>query len=523
MNNKKKETLIITIVIVLQTILFIIAGFQKSYIHMDEAYSLGLASYDKTEIQANDDFYDTWHNKEYYEDYLTVNDDEIGKYSQVYENQKNDVHPPLYYLLLRFAMGFNVGKYSKWPGIIVNIIIYIFITLFMYLILQKLLKGKEKVKEKSIILAFISSITMASLTTVIYIRMYALATLNVLIITYLHIKLLESKKANFKLLFCIGLAVLAGVLTHYYYLFFLAMLYLIFAIKYIKQKQYKNLAYYTLTMIISGAISLLIWPYSIKHMFFGYRGQGVISNLLNIKLFISNVICYLEKMNRFAFNNLLLFIIIMIVGLIIYKKVKKIKQKSSINEIAKMILYPMTFYFVIVAIASPWIELRYIMPICGLAFILVIYYVDKFLNTIFKEKTSNKIVVAILIATLISPLIFRIEPEVMFSDKKEIVSKMENELNVPTVFFFNSSHNRFLDDILLFATVDESYVAKDLEYTEENIRNILQNKDISNGIVVFINGGQENDAILAVVKSAMKFEDIEYLKRLNACDVYYLK
>ena len=501
MNNKKKETLIITIVIVLQTILFIIAGFQKSYIHMDEAYSLGLASYDKTEIQANDDFYDTWHNKEYYEDYLTVNDDEIGKYSQVYENQKNDVHPPLYYLLLRFAMGFNVGKYSKWPGIIVNIIIYIFITLFMYLILQKLLKGKEKVKEKSIILAFISSITMASLTTVIYIRMYALATLNVLIITYLHIKLLESKKANFKLLFCIGLAVLAGVLTHYYYLFFLAMMYLIFAIKYIKQKQYKNLAYYTLTMIISGAISLLIWPYSIKHMFFGYRGQGVISNLLNIKLFI----------------------IIMIVGLIIYKKVKKIKQKSSINEIAKMILYPMTFYFVIVAIASPWIELRYIMPICGLAFILVIYYVDKFLNTIFKEKTSNKIVVAILIATLISPLIFRIEPEVMFSDKKEIVSKMENELNVPTVFFFNSSHNRFLDDILLFATVDESYVAKDLEYTEENIRNILQNKDISNGIVVFINGGQENDDILAVAKNAMNFENIEYLKRLNACDVYYLK
>ena len=123
---------------------------------MDEAYSLGLASYDKTEIQANDDFYDNWHNKEYYEDYLTVNEDEIGNYSQVYENQKNDVHPPLYYLILRFAMGFNVGHFSKWPGVIINIIIYIFITLFMYFILQKLLKNESRVKEKSIILAFIS-------------------------------------------------------------------------------------------------------------------------------------------------------------------------------------------------------------------------------------------------------------------------------------------------------------------------------------------------------------------------------
>ena len=521
--NRKREILIVFAILIIQSIIFVIAGTQKAYIHMDEAYSLGLASYDKTEIQANDDFYDNWHNKEYYEDYLTVNEDEVGEYSQVYENQKNDVHPPLYYLILRFAMGFNVGKYSKWPGIIVNIIIYLFITLVMYLILQKLLKGKEKVKEKSIILAFISSITMASLTTVLYIRMYALATLNVLIITYLHIKLLESKDINLKLLFFIGLSVLAGILTHYYYLFFLAMLYLIFAIKYIKQKQYKNLALYTLTMIISGGLSLVIWPYSIKHMFFGYRGQGVISNLLNIKLFITNIILYLQKMNRFAFNNLLLFIFIMVVGFVIYKKIKKIKEKSPKNEIAKIMLYPSIFYFLVVAVASPWIEIRYIMPICGIVFILVIYYVDTLLHTIYEEKISNKIIALVLIATLISPLIFRIEPEVMFSDKKEIVSKMENELNVPTVFFFNSSHNRFLDDILLFATVDESYVAKDIEYTEENIKKILENKDISKGIIVFINGGQENDDILAVVKRAMNFENIEYLKRLNACDVYFLK
>ncbi len=522
MNNKKKELLVIIIVLILQTIIFVIAGIQKAYIHMDEAYSLGLASYDKTEIQANDDFYDNWHSKEYYEDYLTVNDDEVGKYSQVYENQKNDVHPPLYYLILRFAMGFNIGKYSKWPGIIINIIIYIFITLFMYLILQKLLKGKEKSKEKSIILAFISSITMASLTTAIYIRMYALATLNVLIITFLHIKLLESKKTDFKLLTLIGISVLVGVLTHYYYLFFLAMMYLIFAIKYIKQKQYKNLIFYTLTMIISGIISLIIWPYSIKHMFFGYRGQGVIDNLLNIKTFASNIISYLQKLDRFAFNNILLILIIIMMSIYIYKKIKKIEQKTEKNEISKIIFYPSLFYFIVVAVASPWIELRYIMPICGLAFILVIYYLYLLLNTIFKEKIVNKIVIIFLAVILVSPLIFKIEPEVMFSDKKEIVSKMGNELNVPTVFFFNSSHNRFLDDILLFATVDNSYIAKDIEYNEENIKNILENKDLSKGIIVFINGGQENDDIIEVVKKAMSFENVQYLKRLNACDVYYL-
>ena len=59
---------------------------------------------------------------------------------------------------------------------------------------------------------------MASLTNVIYIRMYALSTLNILITTFLHMKLLDSEKINPKLLVAIGVSALIGSLTHYYYL-----------------------------------------------------------------------------------------------------------------------------------------------------------------------------------------------------------------------------------------------------------------------------------------------------------------
>ena len=45
----------------------------------------------------------------------------------------------------------------------------------------------------------------------------------------------------------------------------------------------------------------------------------------------------------------------------------------------------------------------------------------------------------------------------MYSDKKEIVHKLEEELNVPTIYMFNSENNRFLDDILLFSKINESY------------------------------------------------------------------
>ncbi len=534
MKNNKKAIIGLVIVILIQTIIFVIAGINKSYIHMDEAYSMGLASYDKVEIQNNEDFYDKWHDKEYYKDYLVVNDDEVGQYSQVYENQKNDVHPPLYYLLLRFAMGFSVNNYSVWPGIIINIIIFAFISIFMYLIVSKLLEGQNKSQEKALFITLMSSITFSSITNVIYIRMYALSTLNIIITTYLHLKLLDSNKPNYKLLFCIALSALAGSLTHYYYLFYLAMLFIMFVIKYIKEKRYKELVCYILAMCCSAVVSLTIFPYSIQHMFFGYRGQGVISNLLDVPKFITSIGLYIGIINLHGFNNALPIIIIAIIGIIIYKKVNKIKLVENKNKYIKYITLPTLFYFILVAIASPWIELRYVMPICGLIFILTIYSIYTMLSNIRNGKYTNKFIIGISLVVIIMPIFtnqlvkaipninYVAEPEEMFSDKREIVQKLGNELNVPTLYMFNSSNNRFLDDIYLFSIIDESYIAKDMECNEENIKEIMKDKDISNGMVVFINGGQENDDLLKVIKNALKLQNTTYLKRLNACDVYLL-
>ena len=106
MKNKRTKICIMVIILIVQTIIYVCVGMQKSYLHIDEAYSFGLTNYDKIEIQDNTDFFNTWHTKEYFEDYLAVQDDEKWDFTPVYENQKNDVHPPLYYLLLRIAMEF---------------------------------------------------------------------------------------------------------------------------------------------------------------------------------------------------------------------------------------------------------------------------------------------------------------------------------------------------------------------------------------------------------------------------------
>ncbi len=582
LKNEKREILIIILILIVQTLVFIIAGINKSYIHMDEAYSLGLASYHRTEIQENEDFYNTWHNKEYYEDYLEVDSDEQNDFSQVYENQKNDVHPPLYYLLLRIAMGFSVGSFSKWPGIILNIIIYGFILIFIYLIIKKILENTNNCEKKSAIIALLSSITLASISNVIYIRMYALATLNIVATTYYHLLLLDKRNNDFKLLLPIGIFALFGTLTHYYYLFYLVMLVIMFIIKYVKEKNYKQLGKYLITILLAGIISLIIFPYSIKHMFFGYRGKGAISSLINVSKFLINIFEYILIIDVYIFNNTLFIILLIILFLIIHKKLKGKKYSKTKNKYIKYIALPTFFYTLLVSILSPYITLRYIVPVSSFMFILVIYSIITLSDNIFKEKTTNRVLICIYLLILIMPCLtnrvidlaigekcrqeqetsysskseiaeklisetnlpintitkftdmsiydillyikdYKLEPEVLYSNKRNIVKIIKENSNLPALYIFDSNHNRFLDDIILFTYINESYIAKDIKCSEEEIKQITLEKNTSNGVLIFINDGQNNDNILSVIKNALDLKNVKYLDRLDSCDVYLVK
>ena len=340
-----------------------------------------------------------------------------------------------------------------------------------------------------------------------------------MITTYLHLKLLDKKEIDYKLLTFIGVSALAGSLTHYYYLFYLAMIFIMFAIKYIKEKRYKELIAYTVTMCIAGVTSLIIFPYSIKHLFFGYRGQGALSKLTQISEFLKSIALYIQKFNRHTFNGLLFILLALIVGLGIYKK----KIFENKNQYIKYITIPTAFYTLLVSLSAPWIELRYIMPVCGLVFILIIYLLENVLENIFNEKNVFRILTVCLAIILITPIIFKMEPEEEFLDKRDIVEEVQNELNVPTIYMFNSNENRFLDDILLFSKLDNSYIAKDVECTDENINKILNGKDLSNGILVFINGGQNNDEMMEKIKNATGLNEWKWIKGLNACNIYLVK
>lgn len=520
----KSKVFWISIIIIVQTIVYVIAGAGKAYFHMDEMYSYGLSNFEQVQIYEKDDFYNEWHDAEYYKDYLVVNEDERGDFAPVYNNQRDDVHPPLYYLLLRLGMELTPGEFSKWSGIIINIVAFAINTVFLYLIAEKLIRNESKREAKAFVVTLVAALSMAAISTVMYIRMYAMLTMFITITMWLHLLLVESKKLNAKLLVLIGVVALLGVLTQYYYIFFLLPLFIMMVVKYAKAKRMRELWAYGGTLAVTAVVSLVIWPYSIQHMFFGYRGLGVMGNLLNFTHLGEQVGVFAGMVVLYAFHYLLPLILIAMFALAIYglKHSKVLKTDVQIDGEYKLVLWPTLVFFLIAAIASPFMDLRYIEPVCELIVIVVMYGLYQLIKMVGSEKIASRIMLGVCAVMLVLPVVLGIEPNVEYSRLKNLTLFVEKHSELPAIYLYDPRNERFLDDLVVFTEIDESYIMHHQEYTEKNFDKVLTGKDLSEGLIVFANYGDGNEQYLSVLREATGLKNQEYIIRTNSTDVYLL-
>ena len=516
----------LTLIIIFQSILYICAGIGKSYIHMDEAYSLALTHYDGFEITENPDFYNTWHTSEYFQKYLAIQEDELTDFTPIYENQRNDVHPPLFYFFLSLAQSFVVGRFSKWPGIILNVIIHIGITLLFYDLWRQVMRRGKAPELKALILTACMSLTIASVSSAVYIRMYALLTLVILWTLCLHLRLAKTSSWRPLTLLAVALATLAGILTQYFYAFFLVPLAIVFLIHQVRQRNWQGVRAYVGVMLAAVVLSLIVWPYSLQHTLFSYRGQGVMTSFSNPITLLQDFWAYCEIINYNVFHRLLVPILLMIVSVTVYIFWKR-RQKFSLPFGLQLMLWPTLIYFVITAIASPFIELRYVMPVCGLIFGLVFYGLYQLLGMVWSEKTKNIIAaLSLAVVWLAAPIqlaLGQMRIELLYRDRQAVMSETAAHPQAPILYFISSKNNRFLDNILPFTIAEQSYLALDFDYTNQaGIRKILQNQDLTHGLFVWVSDQQDHPETLAAVQLATGLDQVQFVQIINTCTVYYL-
>lgn len=118
--EKKLFILAMAVLLILQLSVMLVYGSKKSGFHEDELYTY--YSTNKTAGLFIEDR--TWMEGGKLRQELVVLEGEEFRYQVVKMMQSWDVHPPFYYYLIHTICSLSAGVFSKWQGILVNMIAY---------------------------------------------------------------------------------------------------------------------------------------------------------------------------------------------------------------------------------------------------------------------------------------------------------------------------------------------------------------------------------------------------------------
>lgn len=389
MKNIKISYICMGILLIIQFGIILYFAVNKINYHPDEIFSYGLANSTRGPYFTSDEEYlDNWHNTSYFREYLTVQEEDKFNYNYLIENQKKDVHPPLYYVLLNTVSSLTPNIFSKWTGIGINILCCFITSIILYKMCIHIFLNRYI----AILPCLLWGGSIFCINSVLFIRMYSLLTVWTVLITWNILKFLHCNKTKSRILVDIYLTIVLGFMTQYYFIIYLFFISFIFEVILFIKKRFRDVILYFTCCISAGLTGALLFPASIEHLFGSERGKGARDRLFDIFIPDSNLIAYLKILNKELLGGGD-FVYIIAAGLIIagakilYSIIKLevnkemndvhitmdfnvsrrpvIKETAGIMEIL-IIIVSCSLYFIIIAKISPYRVDRYIMPIIPL-------------------------------------------------------------------------------------------------------------------------------------------------------------
>lgn len=358
-NLKHNKVIIAAITLILINILLIIHYVDlKTGFHIDELYSYAHSNstqgaflsehIDSFFLDTNKDLQNKWISGKEFHDYLTVQKDEQFRYSHIWDNMANDVHPPFYYILLHTVCSFFPDEFNKWHGISLNIILWV-LTLYMTFKFSCLFFSDKKI---AFTVPLLYAFSRIGLDTVIYTRMYLLQTLLAISLLYETFLLLNKNQINKRNIFLIFLYSFLGIFTHYnaiVFSFFIAgatCCILLF------RKNWKLLLIYSCSMLLSLIFLFIIFPSASNALFNSARSEDFNYIIWKLPIFIKTfTVLYISALSLLL--NIPL-VVLKFVFPIIFLLYLIIKNKHITQD--KLII----FLFSIISIMGMW--LVYYMP-----------------------------------------------------------------------------------------------------------------------------------------------------------------
>ena len=298
----------------------------------------------------------TWLSGQAYLDYIAVSESNTFNFVSVYYNQRGDVHPPLYYLLLHTVCSFFPGVFSPWFALSLNILFLLLMLAVMYRMIKAYLGGETT----ALVTVAVTSLCCGTMTTAVYLRMYALMTLMVVVCCAVHLRAIADgfqwKGKNGVLLV---LTVIGGYMTHYYFVLYAIGIAVVSAVVMTVQKKWRPLLRYVLLLVCAAVIGLCIWPFSVRHVFFGYRGNAAMGILRTGDFYLIRLRLMLQQISAQVLGGqgyVLWLVIAAAAGICFWKKGRNLPIVKG-----AVVFLPVLFYVVVVSQIVPFFAERYMM------------------------------------------------------------------------------------------------------------------------------------------------------------------
>lgn len=400
MSKPKADTafrIMLIITIVLQLAVALCFCMQKQGFHYDENYSYYSSNVTYGLNPPDGD----WLSGSTIAEEFCITPGKGFNFPLVAQMQSFDVHPPVYYFLLNIICSLSSGIFSKWQGLILNLIFFVISELLIIAIANKVGNKNRAVTWFSLALFGFSPAIISGIT---FIRMYMLLTLECMTLILVHMNMLSyvkdtgdtysgtnsadesnvginlSKKNSLRLhgyikyLLPIAATVYIGFLTHYYFAvfaFFVAAftsLYLFF------RKSTRKTSYiYALSVIGSLVLAVLSYPASLRHIFRGYRGTEAMGAFFDMNNLSDRMGLFVGLIDDYVLNRT--FYILLLIILLAYVQVRFMNKRVSPNLCFGLSFITAVGYFAIVmktALMNYEEAVRYEMPIYGLLIILIV-------------------------------------------------------------------------------------------------------------------------------------------------------
>lgn len=524
MKDALKKYWAVALMFLIVTAVCLLFSFRKSGMFIDEIYTYGLSnsSYTPyiTDIKGGDALGQVITQEELF-DYVAVTDEEGFDFGSVYYNQSMDVHPPLYYWLFNMVSSLFPNSFSKWTGLALDYVIYMLALLCLYKLVMTLF-GSRDIACTGVILYGLS---LLGLSTMLMIRMYVLLTMLSLLLAYLLARLMRDFRPSLCPL--IGLTILAGLMTQYYfvfYSFFLCATYVFYALV---KKEYKQLLHF-IPWALGGALCLLLaFPACIAQLTADklVSGGNAMENLAAFSQYPQRLLYYFGEVRHGLKAAILVTLIALLALLLLFRAVKKAAGEQSLRLDSMVVILPAFVTLPVVAILSPVLDQRYIyniVPFFVVAVCLLLYWLDLSLEGKRRRESIRKM--ALLLITALALWQARsVPPAYLYPEYRDYDALVAQYADEPCVYFTDNYFAPLTQDLLQLIQFEDFYVTDEngcqdmLDYLEDR-ETFVAYIDISE----YWSSGYDPETILENIRASTGYTQAELLYQNGLSTTYVI-